>query len=449
MPKNQIKLPPQDLEAERSVLGALLIDKNAILKVVDIIEPSDFYHPHNQQIYESIVELFEKGEPIDILTVSNRLKEKKKIKEVGGAEYLTELVSAVPTSAHIAHYANIVKENRVRRDLIQASSEINEKALEHDDFESLIDQVEQKVFDISSRSKTQKFVHIKEDLPVAYERLEKLHRGEGETFRGIPTQFHALDSLLSGFQKSDLIIVGARPSYGKTSFVLDIARETALQGYSIGIFSLEMSRDQVIDRLIAAQAQIPLWRLRTGRLSDDMDFALIQQAFDEISKTRLFIDDTPSPNILQMRSMARRLQIEHGLDMLIVDYLQLIRPRTNFENMVAQVTEISRGLKSLAREMNIPIVAVSQLSRAVDQREGKLPRLSDLRESGSLEQDADIVLFLYRKDRGAIDVPEEDQNMVEIIIAKHRNGPLGTVKLRFDPERVSFRNIDTKHILEE
>jgi replicative DNA helicase len=449
MPKDKVKIPPQDLEAERSVLGSILIDKNAILKIVDVLESSDFYHPRHQEIYECMVELFEKGEPIDILTVSTRLKEKKKLSDIGGADYLTELVSVVPTSAHIDHYAATVRENRVRRDLIRASSEINEEALDQDDFESLLDKVEEKVFSIASRSKAQKFVHVKDELPIAYERLENLHRGEGKTLRGIPTHFHGLDNILSGFQKSDLIIIGARPSFGKTTFALDIARESALHGQSIGVFSLEMSRDQVIDRLISAQAQIPLWRLRTGRLNEEMDFALIQQSLDEISKTKLFIDDTPSPNILQMRSMARRLQIEHGLDLLIVDYLQLIRPRTNSDSMVAQVTEISRGLKSLARELSIPILAVSQLSRAVDQREGKVPRLSDLRESGSLEQDADVVLFLYRKDRGAIDVPEGEQNIVEVIIAKHRNGPLGAVKLRFDPEKVSFRNVDTKHILED
>ena len=449
MPKVNLKIPPQDLEAERSVLGAILIDKNSVLKIIDVLESKDFYHPHHQEIYEAMVELFEKGEPIDILTVSSRLKEKKKLKDIGGADYLTELVSIVPTSAHIEHYANLVRENRVRRDLIQASSEINEQALDHDDFESLLDKVEERVFSISSRSKTQKFVHVKDELPTAYERLENLHRGEGETLRGVPTHFTGIDNILSGLQKSDLIIVGARPSVGKTTFALDIARQSALHGHSVGIFSLEMSRDQIIDRLIAAQAQIPLWRLRTGRLNDDMEFALIQQALDEISKTKLFVDDSASPNILQMRSMARRLQIEHGLDMLIVDYLQLIRPRTNSDNMVAQVTEISRGLKSLARELSIPVLAVSQLSRGVEQREGKVPRLSDLRESGSLEQDADVVMFLYRKDRGAIDVPDDEQNLVEIIIAKHRNGPLGTVKLKFDTEKVTFRNIDTKHILEE
>ena len=444
MPKD-FKIPPQDLEAERSLLGSLVLDKNAILKVVDIIQPTDFYHPNHQKIYESILDLFEQGEPIDLLTVSSRLKEKKQLKDVGGADYLTELINNVPTAAHVVPYSNIVREKRVRRDLIQASSEINEEAFEQDDFENLLDRVEQKVFDISGRSKSQKFIHIKDELPAAYERLEKLHHGEGKKLRGVATHFNGLDSILSGLQKSDLIIVGARPSFGKTAFVLDIAREAALHGNSVGVFSLEMSRDQVIDRIIATQAQIPLWRLRTGRLNEDMDFALIQQALDEISKTRLFIDDTPSPNILQMRSMARRLQIDHGLDLLIVDYLQLVRPRTGSDNIVQQITEISRNLKSLARELQIPLIAVSQLSRAVDQREGKVPRLSDLRESGSLEQDADVVLFLYRKDRGGVDVPEEEQNLVEVLISKHRNGPLGTVKLKFDAEKVSFRNIDIQH----
>jgi len=391
MVKN-LKLPPQDIEAERSVLGSLMLDKNAIIKIADILAPSDFYQPHHQKIYESVIDLFEAGEPIDVLTVANRLKEKKELKLVGGESYLTELIEAVPTAAHIVHYANIVRENRVRRDLIAASSEINEKALENNDFEALLDQVEQRVFDIAGRSRTQKFIHIKDELAGAYERLEKLHQGGGEKLRGVPTHFRGLDNILSGLQKSDLIIVGARPSFGKTAFVLDIARQAALAGHSVGVFSLEMSRDQIIDRILATQAQIPLWRLRTGRLEGETEFALIQAALDEISKSKLFIDDSPSPNILQMRSMARRLQIEQGLDLLVVDYLQLIRPRTDSDSMVQQVTEISRGLKSLARELNIPIIAVSQLSRAVDQREGKVPRLSDLRESGCLTGDTLVTL---------------------------------------------------------
>lgn len=444
--KDQLKLPPQDLDAERSVLGALLLDKNAVIKVMDIITASDFYHPAHQRIYDAIVGLFERGEPIDLLTVSNKLKEKKALKDVGGADYLAELVSSVPTSAHVERYAGIVKENRVRRDLIQASSEINEQALEPHDFETLLDHVESKIFSISQRSRPQRFTQIKQELPAAYERFEKLHQSGGKGgLRGVATGFTQLDSLLSGLQRSDLLILGARPSFGKTALALDIARQIALGGNPVGIFSLEMSKEQVIDRIIAGQAQIPLWRLRTGRLQDDLEFSLVQQALDELSKTPIFIDDTPSPNILQMRSTARRLELDHGLALIVVDYLQLIEPRTGSDNIVQQVTEISRGLKTLARELNVPVLAVSQLSRNVDHREVKIPRLSDLRESGSLEQDADVVLFIYRKDRERADVPEEERNMAEIIIAKHRNGPLGSVKLRFDPEKVGFRNIDTQH----
>jgi replicative DNA helicase len=445
MVKTKIIIPPQDLDAERSVLGALMLDKTAIIHVADILNPNDFYHPTHKKIYEAIISLFEHGKPIDILTVSHELKGKKNFKDIGGADYLTELVSSVPTSAHIIHYATLVKEKQVRRDLIEASSEINEQALDTHDFESLLDQVEQKIFSISERSRPQKFVAIREELPAAFERLEKLHRGEGGALRGVPTMFTQLDNILSGLQPSDMIIVGARPSYGKTAFVLDIARQTAMAGKSVGIFSLEMSRDQVIDRIIASQAQIPLWRLRTGRLSDDLEFSLIQKALDELSKVRLFIDDSPSPNILQLRSMARRLQLDQGLDLLVIDYLQLVQPRTNSDNIVQQVTEISRGIKGLARELNVPVIAVSQLSRDVDKREVKIPRLSDLRESGSLEQDADVVLFIYRKDRERQDLPESEQNTVEIIVSKHRNGPLGSVKLKFDAEKVTFHNMDTQH----
>ncbi len=441
---NPLKVPPQDLEAEMSVLGSLMLDKNSILKVIDILRPQDFYEPRNQKIYETVLGLFEKSEPIDLLTVTTKLKEKKLLKEVGGKEYLTNLIESVPTSAHIEHYANAVREKRVRRELINVSSEINEKAFEHEDFETLLDQVEQRVFDIAGRSRIQKFVHLKEELPAAYERLEKLHRGEG-ALRGVPTHFTGIDNILSGLQRSDLIIVGARPSFGKTAFALDIAREASLKDYTVGVFSLEMSREQIIDRIIASQAQIPLWRLRTGRLASDTEFSFVQQALDDLSKNPLFIDDSPSPNILQMRAMARRLQMERGLDLLIVDYLQLVQPRTSSDNMVQQITEVSRGLKSLAKELNIPVLAVSQLSRAVDQREVKIPRLSDLRESGSLEQDADVVMFLYRKDRDRLDATEEEQNIVDIIVAKHRNGPLGSVQLKFDPDKVSFRNIDTTH----
>ena len=284
MPNKNLKLPPQDLEAESSVLGALMIDKNSIIRVADLLRPNDFYHPAHQKIYETILELFEGGKPIDLLTVSNKLKTKKNLKEAGGVELLTDLINGVPTSAHILHYANIVKEKRVRRDLIQASAEINEKAFEHESFEKLLDDVEQRIFSISEKSRPQKFIHVKDELPAAYERFEKLHRGDGGGMRGVPTQFHGLDSLLSGLQPSDLIILGARPSYGKTAFALDIARQVANQNKSVGIFSLEMSKEQILDRIIASQAQIPLWRLRTGRLQDELEFSMIQKALDQLSK---------------------------------------------------------------------------------------------------------------------------------------------------------------------
>lgn len=443
--KINLKLPPQDIEAENSILGSLLIDKNAIIKIADSLIEADFYHPANQLIYKTVVNLFEKGQPIDLLTVAARLKENKKIKDIGGSKYLAELVNSVPTSSHVEHYAKIVREKRIRRDLIKAASEINERAFESDDFENLLDKVEERIFGISEKSRIQKFVRIKDELPGAYERFEKLQQsGEGK-LRGVPTHFPKLDNILSGLQKSDLIIVGARPSFGKTAFCLDIARQASLAGHSVGIFSLEMSREQIIDRLISSQAQINLFHLRSGQLRNDIEFTLIQQALDELSQAPLFIDDSSSPNILQIRSMARRLQMDHGLDLLLIDYLQLIQPRTSSDNMVQQITEISRNLKSLARELNIPVIAVSQLSRNVEQREIKVPRLSDLRESGSLEQDADVVMFLYRKDRDKIDVSDEERNTVEIIVAKHRNGPLGSITLKFDPEKVSFRNIDTKH----
>ncbi len=445
MPTKNIKLPPHDIDAEVSALGALMIDPLSIIRVTGILSPSDFYHPAHQAIFEAILTLFERGEPVDVLTVSMFLKKEKKMKDSGGADYLAELVSNVPSAAHVEHYAKIVKELSVRRAIIHASSEINEEAFKSDEFDSFLDSVEQKIFNISQKSRTQHFIPIRDELTDAYERLEKLHRGDG-MLRGVPSYFHQLDNILSGFQNSDLIILGARPSFGKTALALDIARNISLHGKSVGVFSIEMSREQIIDRLIANQAKIPLWRLRTGRLQGEMEFALVQQALDELSKTSLFIDDTPSPSVLQMRSAARRLQLEHGLDFLVIDYLQLIQPRTGgYDNMVQQVTEISRGLKALARELNIPVLALSQLSREVDKRDVKIPRLSDLRESGSLEQDADVVMFIYRKDRDRIDVPDEEQNIVDLIVAKHRNGPLGNVRLRFDPEKVSFHTIDTVH----
>ncbi|KKW17013.1 MAG: Primary replicative DNA helicase [Parcubacteria group bacterium GW2011_GWA1_50_14] len=444
--KSQLKIPPQDLEVEQSVLGSLLIDKSAIIKVADLLVPSDFYSPIHEKIYENILELYEKSQPIDILSLTSKLKEKDFLKDIGGSSYLAELTNKVPTASHIEHYAKIVKDKKILRDIINASAAATEEAFNTDqDVESILDIIEQRLLSISQRSLTKNFSPVKEELKGAYERIERLHQGKGE-LRGIPTGFPDLDNILSGLQHSDLIVLGARPSLGKTTLALDVARNAAIKtGLPVGIFSIEMSREQVVDRLIAAESQVPLWKLRTGRITEDIEFEMIQNALDRLSHVNIFIDDTASPNILQMRSMARRLQIEHGLALLIVDYLQLIAPRTNSDNMVQQITEISRGLKALARELKVPVLAISQLSRAVDQRDNKVPRLSDLRESGSIEQDADVVLFIYRKDRDKQDVLPDEQNIAQINIAKHRNGPLGSVNLKFDQERVTFRSIETKY----
>ncbi len=443
-----IKLPPQNIEAEQIVLGCILLDKNAITKVADLLTPKDFYNPAHEKIYNTILDLYEKHQPIDILSVSNKLKEEKKLTDVGGSSYLAEITNLITTTSHIDYYAKIVKEKKNLRDLINVSAEITEKAFSPtNEFEVFLDEIEQKILSISEKSLSQNFIHIKDELASAYERIEKIHEKKG-VLRGLATGFNELDNLLSGLQRSDFIVIGARPSLGKTSLALDIARNVAnKEKVPVGLFSLEMSREQVVDRLIAAEANVPLWKLRTGKVSSDFEFGMIQKALDSLSHAPIFIDDTPSPNILQMRSMARRLQVENGLGLIVVDYLQLIAPRNaNSQiNMVQQVTEISRGLKSLARELNVPLIAISQLSRSVDKRDNRIPQLSDLRESGSIEQDADIVLFIYRKDRDDPNTPVEEQNIAEIRIAKHRNGPLGSVKLRFDPETVSFKNIEKKY----
>ncbi len=448
MAKQKVKIPPQDLEAEQSVLGALMLDKNAVASVADLLEPNDFYKKAHGVIFQAIIHLWDGQEPIDILSVTSELKKMQQLKDIGGSSYLTDLVNSVPTSSHVLHYGKTVKEKRVLRDLINASANITEDAFsaegEIDDF---MDNVEKQIFSISQQSIAKNFLPLREELLKAYERIERLHEGGGTKYRGVPTGFRDLDSILSGLQRSDLIIVGARPSYGKTTLVLDIARYVAVElKQPVGVFSLEMSREQVIDRMIAAEAQVDLWKLRTGRLKDDLDFEMIQAALHKLSEAPLFVDDTPSPTVVQMRAMARRLQAEHkGLALLVADYLQLIQPRKGIDNSVQQVTEISRGLKGLARELNIPILAVSQLSRGVEQREVKIPRLSDLRESGSIEQDADVVLFVHPKDRGRTDVPTEDENITEIIIAKHRNGPLGTIQLYFDKQKVTFRSLEKTH----
>ncbi|PIV65144.1 MAG: replicative DNA helicase [Candidatus Nealsonbacteria bacterium CG01_land_8_20_14_3_00_12] len=438
------KLPPQSIEAEQSLLGCLMLDKNAITKVADFLMPQDFYRGSHQEIYRACQELFEKGEPIDLLSLSNRLKERGQLEEVGGNSYLTELVNSVPTASHVLNYAKIVQRKRILRNLIEASHEIGLLGYnETEDTDLLLDQAEKKIFSIAQRSLSQNFIPVKATLEDAFERIERLSRHEAG-LRGLPTGFTDLDNILAGLQKSDLIILASRPGLGKSALAANIAASIAIsQKVPVGIFSLEMSKDQVVDRLIASLANVDLWRLRTGRLSgegDDNDFVKIQQAMGILSEAPIYIDDAASANILQMRAMARRLQADKGLGLVIVDYLQLMEPRNPSDQIVRQVTEISRSLKGLARELNIPVLAISQLSRAVEQRSPQRPRLADLRESGSLEQDADVVLFIYREDRYR---PESSRkNIADIIIAKHRNGPVGSIELYFDERIVSFRNLE-------
>ena len=443
---NNLRIPPQNTEAEQIVLGSILIDKNAIHKVADILGPEDFYSPANGQIYKAILDLHYKNQPVDISTVATYLKEKGTLKNIGGNSYLAELTNLVATSGNADHYGKIVQQKKTLRDLIQIAGEISENSFgKVEDVEELLDTVEQKIMKVSQRTITKTFISLKEDLKTAFERMEKLN-SQGDGLRGVPTGFRQMDNYLSGLQKSDLIILGARPSLGKTSLALDIMRHAALDyKVPIGFFSLEMSRDQVVDRIISAESKVSLWKIRSGKIHEDVEFQLIQQALDKLVDAPIFIEDTPSMNILQMRSMARRLQLEHGLGLIVVDYLQLITPRTNTDNVVQQVTEISRGLKALARELEVPVIAVSQLSRDVDKRDFRAPKLSDLRDSGSIEQDADVVMFISRKDRSGMDITPEEQDVAQISIAKHRNGPIGGFNLKFDQEFASFREIDEHH----
>jgi len=438
------RLPPQDVDAERSVLGSILLDKNSIFRVVDILNPADFYLDTHGILYKEMVELSEKRQPLDIVSVASRLKDKGLLAEVGGESYLTKLVNSVPSAAHVAHYASVVQKKSILRKLIEASYEIAQIGYnESEDVDILIDEAEKRIFTISQHANTQNFLEIKSALEEAFERIDRLHKNTGEV-RGIPTGFPDLDNILSGLQKSDLVILAARPSLGKSSLALDIARNAATKTKTpVGIFSLEMSKDQIVDRFIASEAGIDLWKLRTGNLSshgDNNDFVKIQRAMGTLSEAPVFIDDGTSSSVLQMRAMARRLQAEHGLGLVVVDYLQLIQPRMSTDNMVQQITEISRSLKALARELNVPVLALSQLSRAVEQRTSPIPKLSDLRDSGSIEQDADVVMFIYRDLSKRGEDPEREA-FAEIHIAKHRNGPTGKINLYFERRSASFRSM--------
>jgi len=445
------KLPPQNIETEESVLGALIIDNNAIIKIADILYPEDFYLPKHRQVFEAILDLYKKNEPIDVLSLTNRLEEKNLLKEIGGVSFLTSLVNKTPTSAHVVHYAKIVHEKKILRDLINASYQIAELGFnEEEDVNTTLDTAEQIIFNISQKSINYDFLPLKEELVKAFERIDQLHKGGGK-LRGLTTGFSQLDKYLAGLQKSDLIVLGARPSLGKTSLALDIARHVALrERVPVGIFSLEMSRDQIVDRLIAAESTVDLWRIRTGRLSTEgeiNDFTLIQDALSRLAEAPIYIDDAPSPTVMQMRTVARRLQAETGLGLLVVDYLQLITPSSLKESAVQQYSEISRSLKALSRELNVPVLTVSQLSRAVEQRSPPIPRLSDLRETGAIEQDCDVAMFIYREDKYNPD--SEKKNIADIIIAKHRNGPLGRISLYFNEQLTSFRNLEKEEFSNE
>lgn len=441
------KIPPQSIEAEKALLGSLLLDEEGIYKIIDYLFPEDFYQESHRKIYEAIIDLLEMNLKHDLLTLTERLKEKGELEEVGGVSYLTELVESVPSPANLIDYAKIVKAKKNRRDLIKTASEIIEKAYdETQDVDLLLDDAERSIFKIAQGSLTQEFIALKDELKEAWERIQAIH--SKKTLRGIPTGFSNLDEMLAGLQKGDLILLASRPSLGKTSLSLNIARHVATrEKLPVGIFSLEMSREQVVDRLIASQAGISLWKLRTGKLSTEEEFSALHEALSVLSEAPIYIDDTPGSTILRMRAMARRLQAKKGLALLVIDYLQLIQPLNPHESVVQQITEISRGLKSLAKELKIPILAISQLSRAVEHRTDQRPRLSDLRESGSLEQESDVVLFIYREDKVKPTTPR--QNIADIIIAKHRNGPVGQVELYFDPQTVSFRELETGYEISE
>lgn len=448
------KITPQNLEAEQSLLGSLLLDKDAIIKISDQVATEDFYADKHRQIFRIVIDLYRRHEPIDLLSVSNRLQEHGELERIGGRAYLIQLSNVVPTASHVAHYAQIVQKKATLRRLINAAQDITALGYEEaEDVDRIIDQAEQSLFKVSQKYLKASFTAIQDVLDSAFERIDELHREKGK-LRGLSTGFADLDSILGGLQRSDLVVLAARPSCGKTSLVLDMVRHVSVKHKTpVGIFSLEMSKEQLVDRLLCAEANVNLWSMRTGRLSSEGqndDFSRIGHALGVLSEAPIYIDDSAAANIMEIRAKARRLQLEKGIGMLVVDYLQLMESRLGgSENRVQEVSEITRGLKSIARELNIPVIALSQLSRQVELQKPAIPKLAHLRESGSIEQDADIVMFIYRKaaDKNyrVDDLAPEERHLAEIHIAKHRNGPIGFVKLFFDDTRASFRNLVRHH----
>ena len=438
-----VKILPHHDEAEQSVLGAILIDKNAIIGISETLFPSDFYNENNGVIYGAMLALYEERKPIDLLTLTAQLKKTKQLKQIDSG-YLTGLVDVVPTAANVGEYSRIVKECATKRNLIHAGVEVAELGYkENSEVKEVLDKAESAIFSISQSHMTRGFIPIKATLAESFDRIDELQKS-GAGFRGVQTGFIDLDNLLSGMQKSNLIILAARPGQGKTAFMLNISQNIAVkQKKPVGIFSLEMSKEELVDRMLIGQADVDAWKLKTGRLTAD-DFEKISDAMGQLADSPIFIDDTPGLSLTEMRSKARRLQIEHNLALLVVDYLQLVDPGKKYESRVQEVATISQALKNLARELNIPVLSASQLSRAVEHRGEKKPQLADLRESGTIEQDADVVMFIYRPDT------EVSSPMIptKVLIAKHRNGPTGEIDLLFQGNRIRFNSIE-KHVVTE
>jgi len=442
------KLPPQNIEAEASLLGSILIDPDAIVKIADIVKADDFYDKRHGLTYAAAKRLYDKRRPIDVLTLADELKSTVNLEEIGGASYLSELTNFVPSAAHALSYATIVSDKAMRRRIIKASQSIVELGYgEEAPISNIIEQAESKLFDVSQARTKQNIVSLEEVLTESFERLDELHKDSG-AIRGVPTGYKDLDNILAGLQRSDLIVLAARPSMGKTALALNLAHNVAVKSAQpVLFFSLEMSKEQLVDRLLAAEAGVDAWNLRTGNLSDS-DFEKIGQAMGVLSEAQIYIDDTPAITVSDLRTKARREAHLRPIGLLIVDYLQLMSggdgvSRNDFGNRVQEISEISRGLKGIARELNIPVLALSQLSRSVESRNPQIPQLADLRESGSIEQDADVVAFIYREDY--YNPETENKNIAKILIKKHRNGPTDDVDLYFDREKQKFFSIDKNH----
>jgi replicative DNA helicase len=438
------KIPPQSIDAEMSILGAVLIDEEIMADAAEIVKAADFYDKRHQVVFTAMTRLYEHHKPVDLLTLTEELKKKDQLELVGGSAYLTELTNYVPTAAHAEAYAELVAQKAVRRRLIKASAEISEMGFDEETTtQELLEKAEAELFSVSDQSLKQDLVSIESILTESFDRLEELHRNKGQ-LRGIRTGYRDLDSMTAGLQRSDLIILAARPAMGKTTLVTNLAYNVAtIAKLPVLFFSLEMSKEQLIDRMLSDASGVDSWNIRTGNLSDD-DFSKISEAMGEMAEAPIFIDDTPGLSVLEMRTKARRAAHDQPLGLIVVDYLQLMQATGSYAgNRVQEVSEISRGLKLIARELNVPLIALSQLSRSVESRTPPIPQLADLRESGSIEQDADIVSFIYRPGYYEPDNPEV-QNITDLIIAKHRNGPVGKVQLYFHPERLRFMSLDKR-----